>query len=574
MRRNDALPAWGCAAAVAIAFFLSWPFAELPFNDDFSYTFTARQLAQTGHLTYNGWATAAITTQAFWGALIIKVFGFSFTALRISTLPFAMASAAICYLLARRCGLSRNSAVFASLTMSLGPMFLPLATSFMSDVPGLMFMLLSLYALIRCADSNRGGGQLSWLAAGALTALLGGMDRQIVWIVPLAVVPYLMIVRRRSAGFLFAAGLAWIIVLLGAFAMVQWFNAQPYAIPEPPLSQSFVMILQQPQRLWQTILALWLTTVMLALPAMLLAGLVALRDLLALWKSPRGLMALATILLLAFFLVRFPRFLEMPWLGNMLTPQGILGKVEILGHRPTVLPRWLRQVIGAIVWTATAMIVADLLASLPHSREAGRRIRDRLFRMPTAAICIVILTVAYTFVLLTRVGRDLVFDRYTLPLVPLFAILALLWWQNASIQANVQRLFWRIGLVVLCVYSLFSIASTQEVFSLGRARVEAMRTLNAAGVPATDVEDGIEQMAWTQLEVVGHINNPDIRNPPGAYHEGGGFTPVITAGFEVEASPDPRSSAILAGDVEYFSLLPPLHRRIYIYHAPPQEYWP
>ncbi|MGD0462378.1 MAG: glycosyltransferase family 39 protein [Tepidisphaeraceae bacterium] len=571
MRRSDALPACTCAAAAAVAFFLTWPFAELPFNDDWSYAFTARHLAQTGHLTYNGWATAAIIPQAYWGALIIRVFGFSFTALRMGTLPFAMASAAVCYLLARRSGLSRKPAVFASLTLSLGPMFLPLATSFMTDVPGLMFMLLSLYALIRCGESTAPAGQLSWLATGALTALLGGMDRQIVWIVPLAVVPYLMIVHRRSVRFLAAAGAAWIIVLLGAVATVRWFNAQPYAIPDPPLSQSLKMILQEPQRLWQTFFALWLTTSMLALPAMLLAGPVALGNLLARWKGPRGLIALVLILLTASFLLRSPRFIEMPWLGTMLTPQGILGKFELLGRRPTVLPRWFRQGIGAVVWILTAIILADRVGSLPHTREAFDRLRRRFAEMPLALPCIAILAAAYTVILLSRTGRDLVFDRYALPLVPFLAIAMLLWWQNAPLQAGMRRLTWRVAAVALGLYAVYAVASTQEVLALARARVEAMRRLQAVGVPPTDVDDGVEQMAWTQLEVVGHINYPDIRNPPDAYHPGKGYTPCITPVFQVEASPDPRASSILLGEVEYFSLLPPFHRQNYIYGAPPPE---
>ncbi|HEX4055400.1 MAG TPA: glycosyltransferase family 39 protein [Tepidisphaeraceae bacterium] len=569
MRRSDALPAWGCAVAVAIAFFLTWPFAELPFNDDWSYAFTARQLAQTGHLTYNGWAAPAIIPQAYWGALIIRVFGFSFTALRIGTLPFAMISAAICYLLARHCGLSRRSAAFASLTMSLGPMFLPLATSFMSDVPGLMFMLLSLYALIRCAESTAPAGQLSWLTTGALTALVGGMDRQIVWIVPLAIVPYLMIVRRRNPGFLAAAAAAWIVVLLGALATVRWFNAQPYAITDLSLSESVEMILQDPQRLWQTFFALWLTTAMLALPAMLPAGPAALRDLLTRWKSPRGLIALAVILLTALFLIRDPRFIEMPWLGNMVTPQGILGKIELIGHRPSVLPRWFRQAIGALIWLITAMVVADAFGSLPHSRETVARLRDRITRMRPASLCIGILAATYTVFLLSRTGRDLVFDRYALPLTPFLAIAMLLWWQNAPMQPGMRRLTWRVAVVALCLYALYAIAITQDVFALARARVEAMRSLLAVGIPPTDVDDGIEQMAWTQLEAVGHINNPDIQNPPNAYQKGQGYTPIINAVFDIEASPDPRPSSLLLGDVEYFSLLPPFDRRIYIYRAPP-----
>jgi hypothetical protein len=574
MRRSEALPALGCAAAVAVAFFLTWPFAEIPFNDDWSYAFTARQLAQTGRLIYNGWSAPAIIPQTYWGAFIIRIFGFSFTALRISTLPLAMISSAICYLLARRCGLSRNSAVFAALTLALGPLFLPLSTSFMTDIPGLMFMLLSLYALIRCAQSTTPFKQQSWLAAGTLIAILGGMNRQVVWIVPLAIVPYLVILRRQNTRFLIAATSAWVLVLASAIATTQWFNSQPYTILDLTLDKSLSLILQEPSRLWQTLLALWLTTAMFALPAMLPAGFAAARHLLTHSKIPRILAPIVTVSLILIFLLRFPRFLEMPWLANMLTPQGILGKVEIIGHRPTILPRLLRQIIGAIVWAVTAAIAADFLASLPLSRASAARFRGRIAQIPSPVICMVILAAVYTAALLSRVGRDLVFDRYALPLIPVCTILALIAWQNASISTRVRQMSWKISLAVLGIFALFAVASTQEVFALGRARVEALTTLRAAGVPPTQVEDGIEELGWTQLEVAGHINNPEIRNPRRAYERGKGFAPTVAARFEVEASPDTRSSAVFAGDVEYFSILPPFHRRIYIYRGPPQENWP
>jgi hypothetical protein len=260
----------------------------------------------------------------------------------------------------------------------------------------------------------------------------------------------------------------------------------------------------------------------------------------------------------------------MPWLANMLTSQGILGKIELLGHRPTVLPLWFRQTIAAVVWILTAIILADTIASLSYSREAIERFRNRLAGIPLAAKCIAILTVAYTAVLLSRAGRAMVFDRYTLPLVPLFAIVSLLWWQNTPAQGRTRRLSWAASVAVLGMYTLYAIAATQEVLSLARARAEVMDHLRSAGFPETTLNDGIEQMAWTHLEIAGYINNPDSRNPPGAYHEGEGFTPSITGGFEVDASPDPRSAAVLVGDVKYFSLLPPFQRRIYIYRAPPQ----
>ena len=399
MRKGAALPAWGCALAVAVVFFLTWPFAELPFNDDWSYAFTARQLRkratwpkQMGDGRHH---PAGVLGGAHHPSFRLLVYG---SAPRHSSVRHGIGrhllSTGAC------CGLSRTPAAFASMTMSLGPMFLPLAASFMSDVPGLMFMLLSLYALVRCGESTRSCGQRWWLAAGAASSLLGGMDRQIVWIVSLAVAPYLMVVHRRNAGFLAAAGAAWIIVLVGAVATMRWFNAQPYAIPEPPLRQSLERILDQPQRLWQTILALWLTTALLALPAMLLAAPVIMRDLLARWKDRQGWIALTLIVLAALFLFRFPRFIEMPWLGNVLTPQGILGKDELIGRRPTILAPWFRQAIGALVWIMTTLVMADLIGSAPHPREAVERLRQRLAGKPLAIPCIGIVAAAYTCVLL------------------------------------------------------------------------------------------------------------------------------------------------------------------------------
>src|SRR5579875_1597907 len=64
-------------------------------GDDVSYTRTAQLLAATGHVVYNGWATAMLGWQLYWGALFIKLFGFSFNVTRMSMLPIAMATAAL-----------------------------------------------------------------------------------------------------------------------------------------------------------------------------------------------------------------------------------------------------------------------------------------------------------------------------------------------------------------------------------------------------------------------------------------------------------------------------------------------
>jgi len=58
-RARDLRNAILCALAVAAAVLSAWPFADLAFNDDWSYGFTVKRLLETGRVTYNGWASPA-----------------------------------------------------------------------------------------------------------------------------------------------------------------------------------------------------------------------------------------------------------------------------------------------------------------------------------------------------------------------------------------------------------------------------------------------------------------------------------------------------------------------------------
>src|SRR5262249_8942370 len=134
-----------CIGVAVIAVLATNPFLEMGLNDDWSYTYMARELAETGHLHYHGWASAMLGAQAWFAALIIQVVGFSFTAVRLSTSVFVVGCAVLVFRLGRRAGLNSSFATFATLTLVLSPLFLPLAVSFMTDVPALFFLLACFY---------------------------------------------------------------------------------------------------------------------------------------------------------------------------------------------------------------------------------------------------------------------------------------------------------------------------------------------------------------------------------------------------------------------------------------------
>ena len=157
-----------CAAVLA-----TLPWAEVGMNDDWSFTHTALDVARSGRLVYYYWSEPIIGFQAYWAALFIRIFGFSFTLVRLSTLPLAMGSAALLHGLARYAGLARGPAFLATLSVMLSPLVIPLSVSFMTEIPALFFLLAVVYCGLRALDHPDRRGCAWWLFAGTVAGFLG-----------------------------------------------------------------------------------------------------------------------------------------------------------------------------------------------------------------------------------------------------------------------------------------------------------------------------------------------------------------------------------------------------------------
>ncbi len=166
MERHDLRYSLLCALLVLGAVALTIPVAECGVNDDWSYTKTALDLAQTGHLIYNWWTAPLLGARVYWGALFIKLFGFSFLAVRLSTAP-------LCRL--RRSALRPAPACRAAPAWRFWErwrspchrVFILNAVTFMTDVPALFFLLASVYGFVRVAGIMDGINNVT-AGAGAL----------------------------------------------------------------------------------------------------------------------------------------------------------------------------------------------------------------------------------------------------------------------------------------------------------------------------------------------------------------------------------------------------------------------
>ncbi len=560
MAGKDVRNACLCGVIVAAAFLIVNPFAEMPFDDDWSYAFTVRQLLSTGHIIYNGWSAPIILFQAYWGATFCKVFGFSFTTLRFSTLPFAMGSAVVCFLLSRLSGLRSASAIFAALLLGLSPMFLPLAASFMTDVPGLFFMLLSIYALAKAASMRR----IGWLAMGTAAGIAGGMSRQVVWIVPISIIPYLLWINRKDRHFGVAALVGWIVVLIDVIATQHWFSKQHGVVIELPVTTCLQSVVSNfwigLERSRRFILSLFLLTLPASASLVILVGNAC--------RNSKRLLLLSFLVgaAIALTLHLHPDLLQWPWLPNIIWPDGILINFELSGHPPADMPPWIVTAWSVMVFIALGASLVPLLHFVTRKGKlvklAGKIVTPE--NDDVVLIIIAIVGTAYLSLLVARSFLLSYFHRYTLPLVPIVTIFTLLFVQRTFAESGIRRFTFAICSTILVFYSAFSVAATRDLFALARARLEAVEMLREAGVEPTAIAAGLEYDCWLQLELEGQVNCFRASNLNHPFNPKRDLTPALCCLYRVEYLRCSDTHPSRFAPVPYNSWLPPFHRVIYV----------
>lgn len=563
---RDTRAALLCACLVVFATLATLPFLEMGVNDDWSYSLTARDLAATGRLVYNGWATVLLGIQAYWAALWITLFGFSFTVVRLSTLPLAAGCAVLIYALCRQAALGPSLSVFGTLAVVLSPVFLPLAASFMTDVPGLFFLLLCLYGCARVLGENPSErGRLGWLALAAAAGLLGGTTRQIVWVAALALLPYVAWRRRRDRQVVLASAGLWALSVAAILACILWFRAQPYALPERPTEGLDLFLRGFPLSL-ATLLPLVFTTVLLALPV-LLGTATAWRSVGALGLIP---IALVTLLWIGIPFLAFGDGAIGPWLGNLVTRWGVFAAGEAtIGTEPETLPLPVRILLSLAVYGLLAVLTLAAFQALRQRRAGTKGSADTL---PPAVPLLLVFVALYLPLLTPRAAQGVAFDRYLIPVLPVVAILAL-----RRFQRTVGERTPPLGWALVGVFGLYGIAATHDYLAASRARLAAANALVAAGVPRTRILAGLEYDGGTEVAARGFVNDRRIENPPGVYQPPGQkpfpmetpyafwqWTPSITPRYFVVLSPQKELAPSPFPSVPYTAWLPPFRREVHI----------
>jgi hypothetical protein len=571
---------------VVACLLLAHPFAETGFMDDWSYVKTAEIFAHTGKVVYNGWATAMLGWEIPWGALFIRIFGDSFFAARLSTLPLVVGCIALFQICAVRFRILPRNAFIGGLTLGLSPAFMPLAASYMTDIGGVFALLVCLFMCQRAVLSKTNRGTIYWLFLAATTNVIGGTARQIIWIGALAMVPGTAWFLRRRRGVLIAAAVALIVSMLSIWLLRHWFNYQPYAVPE---HARFALNASALLSYCTQLLRIGLCLCMLLLPVLIawLPGVVRLRG--------RPLILFVTAIAVASAAFSYQvhahhtRYWLMPWLQNIVSTQGIwssqvtpepLGWGEMAGVAPVTLGVFARACISVVVaLTAAAFAVQvdwrGLLSAIKNDYDSGPRGRsaEAGFLEPAAMVWTIFPTlVAYFILLAPRAVRAMIFDRYLVPLMPFLLIIILHLYQR-----RIAPRLPTISIVVLLIFALYAEAGLHDWFALFRADEAAIQRLHDDGVPRSDIHGTWESDSEYQIETQGHMNDDSFYVPAHSFRPREPQkvpvdcmdplfvrTPAINARYIVAYSPLPCFQDSRLPPITYHAWLPPFTRKLYI----------
>jgi 4-amino-4-deoxy-L-arabinose transferase-like glycosyltransferase len=517
-RRNLCL----CVLVTLAAILVAWPFAEGGYIDDFSYIHMAKTLAETGRFAYNGWPTAMLGIQVWWGAAWVWLFGFSFTLVRLSVWPLALGAVALVYLIARRGSLSPYDSLFAALLTGLSTLFLPLAPTFMTDIPGFFFLLACVYGFTRAADAIEDSPARSthvalwrafaWLAIGTLCGVLGGTIRQPVWFAPIACAAVLCLWRfgglSRSDRWVFRL----VSLLCGVIGMValvvgtRWFSQQPYAIPTKlPALEAVAQF--RGASIARDAMTVVTECALKVLPAMLFCLPWVVEHLSAGLRTRWGrITAVVTAIAMAGVLAgTMSRSVE--------SPLGLLsGSWKPTGHALNDAG------VGLIRCGVLGMIVSLSVAAAVALGRA-RFMPATAWRLPPALIMPLAYLVPYgASLLLVSQTTDGIYPRYYLPFLPALTCGLLFCTRSlpAARSADVDRRS-VLGWLLVGFFALRGIAILHDEFADTRTRLQAIALLQQQGVPRERITSKWVIDGWEQVERAAYVNDPRIQLPADAY---------------------------------------------------------
>jgi hypothetical protein len=477
IRRGLAVGA-SIGAVYAIWLLLVSPNGNFPLNDDWAYAWSVRRLLTTGELHISQWSSATSVFPIYWGALFAWLAGgFSFAALRWSTLTMSVVGSLAVYDLLRQSGLPVRSACLGAVAVAANPIYLYLSYTFMSDVFYFAPMVVSLSLYNRGLQRDSGPA----LFGGAVAATTAYLARQLAITLPIAVVVALLLRDRRIRWrpILNAAILPCLVFLVHNLWLT-FVHGVPWGFALNAVHNSVASLLRASKPLeiaWRLLLAMSYMG-LFTLPV--LVALVASRREAALPQGRRWMrlfgfwvVGLTALIVVSIVVTHAP----MPYLGNVINRAGV-GPVGLAGAKPLVTPLW-------VFWLATACVPVaggaqgalwtDALLSVRRPGPGQLLVISSLLMALLAALVVIL------------------WDEYLIVFIPAGLYLALR-------LGPITRGGILAGGCVCALMLAYGCREMSDYMAWNTARWAAGRALVAQGVRPEAIDGGFEWAGWYEFE--------------------------------------------------------------------------
>ncbi len=303
------------------------------------------------------------------------------------------------------------------------------------------------------------------------------------WVVPIALIPYLFWKRREDRTFRIQAIVAVVFTLVALIIIVKNFSPT-YAATAASKGLLAEMLRRESFYTIRRITSVFLVAFWLSLPA-LLAAVPLCKQLKR--RDVRAILVIWAIVL-PFLLVSKKGIV--PFLGNILDVHGIIqDQVDGIGFRPILLDRPMQY--GLTILFALVLVTWGVFAF-------KKQITLDLFRKPAGKVFIIFLC-GYIPILIPDGLTTFIFDRHAMPFFPLVALCLLY-----SLQTRISRIP-ATSYVCLAIFASYAVITTHDYAAALRARAQAATSLVQRGIPKNVISAGFEHDGWLQLETVGKI---------------------------------------------------------------------
>jgi len=455
------------------------PMGDFPLNDDWCYGKSVKTLYENGYLKLYNWGEMTLVSHVYWGYLFTKIFGFSFTVLRVSTLVMGLATILGVYQLCKLANVPRFLTLLGAILCMVNPIFLSLSFSFMTDVPFYCLSIWILYFFSKAlkTDSWR---PILWALFFCVWAFL---IRQLAIVFPIVWLLTVILSKKRTLNNGVKAVVPLFFVLI-FYVLFSWFMETNGLLQERYNSKFNVLITSLKNinfQLIKLIVTYFLTS--MAYLGFLMAPIY----ILYIKKNPfRGSkigIAIWTVLVLI-FIVKMKKVL--PSLDNIWIDFGV-GPTTLIVDGTSSFTEAPSNKAPYLFWLiVTAIGVFSSAALWLKARIMVLAVFSKKAISPMVIFAFVFLVVYLSPFLIVGV-----YDRYLLPLFPVTIVFLF-----ADKKLDISRISKYFAMFFLGALTWFSVFATHDYLSWNRVRWEVLEGLQEKGVSVNHIQGGVEFTTW------------------------------------------------------------------------------